>query len=373
MTTGFIQLPNTASTGNDDNITEIIDNQTYGGNMTSPVSFVQESQLEYATSIISVIVFIVGLIGNMLTLNIISNTKFRNLSSRKFLAALSVSNSLLLLTQVFNRKYVIQIFGFDARAISTTGCKTFFVMFKTAKMTSSLFVVSISVERFIAVWFPLKVKFVCVNHVVYIVIAIVYILIGSFNSVWSFSSGVIGGICHPDIVTSSIAQQHKVLLIIGSLLYSIIPLIILIFVTPFIMAKLVSGNKQRRKISQTTSTRIINRNNTHASILVLCILISYMLLVIPITIFHNVAFFKGVRAFGENDESFETFKSIAQMLEQINYAINFFLYTMVSEKFRRHLLEMFCCHKIRAMRDSTFRGLSKRTVVYTISAESTTK
>ena len=104
------------------------------------------------------IITIIGILGNSMSIIIINQKYFRKQSISLILTCLAISDSIVLLLFVFNKKFMMEFLDTDARAISQEGCVIFFWIFRTSKMTSSWFVVLISVERFIAIWFPFKSK-----------------------------------------------------------------------------------------------------------------------------------------------------------------------------------------------------------------------
>ena len=100
----------------------------------------------------------IGILGNSMSIIIINQKYFRKQSISLILSCVAISDSMVLLLFVFNKKFMMEFLDRDARAISQEGCVIFFWIFRTSKMTSSWFVVLISIERFIAVWFPFKSK-----------------------------------------------------------------------------------------------------------------------------------------------------------------------------------------------------------------------
>lgn len=122
---------------------------------------------------------VIGLFGNSLTIATMVSKEFRNLTSRYILICLALSDTTLILTQPFNKLFVRKLLGYDVRAISDVGCKTFFHIFKTAKMTSSWLIVLLCFERFVAVVIPLKAKSIITKKTIFAMIALDYIFIGT--------------------------------------------------------------------------------------------------------------------------------------------------------------------------------------------------
>lgn len=302
-------------------------------------------------------VFLVtGLFGNIFTIVTMASSRFQHLTSRYILIFLAISDTVLLVTQPFNKLWVMKLLGTDLRALSRTSCKAFFIIFKSAKMTSSWLVVLLCFERFIAVVFPLKAKTIIRKRLIFPVIALDYIIMFTYNSVWHFSSDVVNGICKPDVPS----LKHKVFVTIGTTFYSLIPTALLMIFTPQIIVRLVRQSKVRRHLStRMGSGRPVPQNMSikskkekemvRASIMVLGVMIAYIVLIIPITTVHLYAFTAGVSAFDTGSLGFFIYREIAQTLEQINYAINFFFYVLCSYAFRQRVNEILCCLSFRTL------------------------
>ncbi|XP_045215467.2 leukotriene B4 receptor 1-like [Mercenaria mercenaria] len=323
---------------------------------------------------------ITGLFGNTFTIVTMASRRFQHLTSRYILIFLAISDTVLLITQPFNKLWVIKLLGTDLRALSTASCKAFFVIFRSAKMTSSWLVVMLCFERFVAVVFPLKAKTIIRKRFLLPAVAADYIANFVYNSVWSFSSGVVGGICKPDLPS----LRHKYFVIIGCTFYSFIPTVLLIIFTPQIIVRLVRQAKFRRQLSKVASTSKSMKTSVNAtvssrskqeeemmraSIMVLGVMIAYIVLIIPITTVHLYSFAAGVSAFDENSYGFFIYREVAQMLEQINYAVNFFFYVLCSSAFRGRVKELLCFSECRAKNPKSRQGNS-RTSSLKLSAES---
>ncbi|KAH3842963.1 growth hormone secretagogue receptor type 1-like [Dreissena polymorpha] len=318
--------------------------------------------------IIQPLFLVVGVTGNMLTVVTMISFRFKDLTSRYILLFLSFSDSVLLITQPLNKFFVIKQFGMDLRALSSLSCKIFFVIFRSAKMTSSWLVVLLCFERYVAVVFPLKAKFILRKNYILAAIVLDYVIITTYNSIWHFSSGIQGGICKPDLPS----LQQSVFVTIGVTFYSFIPTIILLVLTPQIVFRLFRHAKMRQALkgnlsSAPNSSMSANKKqidtNLKASVMVIGVLISYVILVIPISTVHIYSFTAGFSAFDANSVAFFVFREISQILEQINYAINFFIYVVCSRQFRQRLNEILRCSPHRPSKE-----FSKRRAIDSISA-----
>jgi hypothetical protein len=108
------------------------------------------------------------------------------------------------------------------------------------------------------------------------------------------------------------------------------------------------GKSVRKSTSSDTS---------RTTIMLVGVMVAYILLISPVTALHMSAFFLRLNAFGSNSLGFQVFKEVCQILEQMNYAINFYLYVLTSSLFRIGLKKLFFCR----CRKRLSRGMSGKT------------
>lgn len=347
MTSALPQSPNTTEPpsllGNCSDLA--CANSTSGD--TAPTLQTAIDIISYINYFLLPVLLVLGLTGNTLTVIIMQTKRYTHLTSRLFLIALALSDSFLLLTQPFNKDFVLTLLGTDLRALSNVGCKAFFVIFKTAKMSSSWFLVFICWERFVAVWFPLKAKMICTKRVALVLILAVYVIILTYTSVWSYASQITqDGICHPDVYDKknpAEVSRFGTFLLGGLSIYSMIPMCFLVTMTPMIAFKLTRQSQKRKSMIGKSAKKSTAQDTNRTTIMLVGVMVAYILLISPVTALHMSAFFLRVNAFGSNALGFLVFKEVSQILEQINYAINFFLYVLTSNMFRQGLNEIFQC------------------------------
>ncbi|XP_062604865.1 neuromedin-U receptor 2-like [Saccostrea cucullata] len=309
--------------------------------------------LSYTNYVLLPLLLVLGLTGNTLTVIIMQTKRYSHLTSRLFLIALALSDSVLLLTQPLNKNFVLMYLGTDLRALSSIGCKAFFVIFKTAKMSSSWFLVFICWERFVAVWFPLKAKIICTKRVAVALIVLVYVFILTYTSIWSYASQITkNNICHPDVYDKSDpyeVSRFGTFLLGGLSIYSLIPMCFLVTMTPLISIKLSrQGRKRKSMMGKSVRRKTASQDTNRTTVMLVGVMVAYILLISPVTALHMSAFFLRLNAFGSNALGFLVFKEVSQILEQLNYAINFFLYVLTSSMFRNGLEELFGCRNSKS-------------------------
>ncbi|XP_013390936.1 QRFP-like peptide receptor [Lingula anatina] len=293
---------------------------------------------------------ITGLTGNTFTILIMSGKQFQKMTISTLLIALSVSDSLLVVMAPFNKKWFQQMIGVDVRSFSLFSCKVFFWFWRMAKMTSSWFVVIVAIERFIAVWFPLKVRTLCTKRNARIALALDYICIGAFNFAWVWVADNLtpSGTCSPNYAPSPEFKTVTVGFIwVGSFVYSVIPTAILLVLTSLIIGRLYSQRRVRRALSITSDksqSSLKNKDNTNKSTaLLLGVAIAFLVLVNPIATAHIVTVITDRKIFETDEPGFQVYREIASLLESANYSINFFIYVIWNQQYRQRFLSMVSC------------------------------
>ncbi|XP_045215293.2 leukotriene B4 receptor 1-like [Mercenaria mercenaria] len=346
----------------DVNLTDFFPNDVELNTTNSTVSPPKQSFAELQNSfyvasyVLTPIFLVIGLFGNGVTIFTMASKSFSNMTSRYILIALALSDTTLLLTQPFNKLFLRKLIGYDVRAMSDIGCKAFFHIFKTGKMTSSWLIVILCFERFVAVVFPFKTKTIITKKSILALIAIDYIFIVTYNGVWTFSSIIVDGTCKPDVTYPETKEKYRDFLLAGSSFYSLIPMIIMAILTPVIVIKLLLQRRKRKHLAGAAGDKA-DSETIRISAMLIGIVVAYVALVLPITIVHNLAFWRNVSAFDVNTRGFFILREVAQIFEQLNYSINFFLYVLCSSKFRGRVIELLglskCVERARAQSTSS--------------------
>lgn len=286
-------------------------------------------------------VLAMGLVGNILSLLVMVKHKWGGDSNttRLILINLAISDTIMIITHLFNQKFTVDLLNTDIRAISEFGCKAFFVFYRSSKMASSWFVVGICFERFIAVTYPFKVKDIITPIRTKFYILINYTVMIAFNSVYSFTNGIKNGRCKSYLGVKK-ETMYQSFVMAELITYMICPIILLNIFTPFIIKCLIQHQQHQRTLTNNMS---MNGRNGRPNIdlmrntaCLLTIVLAYIILLSPMAIFKQLDYWHGL-----DEQTSFLFKEISQRLEQLNYAINFFLYICSSMKFRHCLKELF--------------------------------
>ena len=309
---------------------------------------------------------VVGVTGNCMSVIIMRRPSFRAMTMGHVLISLAVSDTTLILMFPFNKTFIMDLLGLDVRGISYYGCKFFFWLWRTAKMTSSWLVVIISLERAVAVLLPLKAHQINSSRNILIAIFTNYFVISLFNMIWQvFSDRTVGGFCVPNIPTQPRYAKHAAgFVLAGTVLYSIIPAIIIILLNIAIISSLVSQRNKRAQLEAKGSrTKKSESQARQATAMLVAVAVAFVIMVVPISITHCVSLALGKNIFRTTDLKMSILREITQLMEQLNYSINFFMYVLCSEKFRKELRQIFCKEKRKPIsRETSMTGVSTLSV-----------
>lgn len=258
---------------------------------------------------------VVSLTGNSLTIIVMLSKTFWNSPCSPFLVALAISDSTYSMVIPFSNIFFRQLVGFDIRALTESGCHIFFIFHKASKITSSWFIVAICIERFIAVWFPLKTNSICKRRNLLLVVLTIYLAVYIFTGVWTFSTMIINGVCVPNYATPDTAVLARAFLVAGSMVFALIPASILIILTPATCYKLFKHQAKRMKLSVTHSNTGAsnNRRASQTTVMLLGVTIAYIILVTPTCILHNICFSLNISLYETKDLTMSIARAVIQV------------------------------------------------------------
>lgn len=305
-----------------------------------------KSVMYWIEIILELCVLVAGVTGNLLSQVVMVKKKWRGecRTTRCILVSLAMSDNIMLLTHVFNQSSTWHLLGTDLRALSSFGCKTFYVLYHSSKMTSSWFVVGLCFERLIAVTCPFKANEIITPLKLSVSISLNYIIIITYNSVFSFATGIRNDQCIKDNYNSNNEQTYKAFLLTSLFIYIIVPMLLLLIFTPFIVHKLIQHYNRQKNLSKSFDGD--RKNNRHLNSLIrntaclLSVIIGYIILLTPMAVFQQLLYWQQIQKQPLLDF---VLKKVAQRLEQLNYAVNFFLYICTSPQFRAGLKELCGC------------------------------
>jgi hypothetical protein len=316
---------------------------------------------------VTLIIVLFGLFGNASIIGIMCfNKSFLKLTTTIYLIALAISDSFVL---VFENLiiWIDFLIKSDGEKIQTiTDCKIYYIYY-VAKTVSAWLIVSICVDRFLIVYFPLMTtkyltKKITIMRI--IILTIISILI-NLHYVILIKAPIN---FEYDCVSVGLGSywNEKIWPIINTLLYSVIPSLLLLGFYILIIYKLAKMKKKLEKVHNHQITEIkqylkVINSHKQLNITVFTICLSFFILTLPsniYTILNNQIILNGDN-YHENFYHNKTVNNIEflktrnniqkvllidRVLEQlmnVYHAINFILYILTSTVFRKEIANVF--------------------------------
>ncbi len=335
--------------------------------MTTQASHVFSEMLEgsvetdlpysYAINVIDYTEAVIGLIFGT-SLNIMAAIVFRRPNIKnKSVSIYLFFVAILDLIHSFNKhinNFILYTFAITVNKLNSFMCKIWYFTHFSSRMASALVLTCITIERFISVFFPTKVKLICKPHFPKVFISFIILISMCLNvSFLIFSRLIIytddegketSRYCVNYDYNGDFDIYHQVILkVMNLLLYSFVPAIIMLLCSVGIIAKLakymakrqemISGENVGSKVSSTTIMLVVNA-------------IAFSLLTLPESMYHLFPVTSDLIGFEKNkshDYYLHAFvTTFLSFLVTINHSMNFLLYCISGRTFRNEFLAVCC-------------------------------
>lgn len=300
--------------------------------------------------ILTYIVGAFGIVGNVLNIIILSHHGFKE-STNIMLVSLSISDLLFVVIQCFSRvMYVARLYDYY---IYDTVLSMYFVYFvfmhQIALNMSILQVTVISLERFVAVWFPFKVSHIFTARNVIIIILILFFINFAlyfpcnfyYTYRWAYARNktfLYADFQYTEFFLSRV-EVFNSYAVYSSLLMNI-PLAILVICTVLIILKLVKARENLKKMTSAAPDSMKSRDKKAVRMLLtICIVaIGFFVPTSGIDIYMWLT--------TEGLQQTRYFRDVLVAVEGLAYqmcsSINFVIYVTMSSKFAKTYRELFC-------------------------------
>ncbi|CAG2218003.1 unnamed protein product [Mytilus edulis] len=328
-------------------------------------------QLEEITQwiwrIISPIIFIVGVFGNIGIIIVLCRMKQWKNITYNFLFILSVSDTTVLITGLV-RRWILATFDFDIRTISDVGCKLDVFMIYFSMHVSSWILVSITVERFVKTRFPLQYRTAKFSSLLKIVLIVPMLMSFAIDGHLFINNGLMKVqneyICN-NTSPASFNFEENYYVVIDLVWLSLLPFILMFIMNIFIGQTLRSSGRLRGLFMRSKEYRKRNiRSSKRLTQMLFFISIYFLITTLPISIFNAVDSFTTSTTTLISAQRGLT-KAILYLFQFSNYGINFYIYVNINETFKRNLPKI-CNRNIfsRRRRTSTQQNsISTRTTL----------
>ncbi|KAL4228110.1 hypothetical protein ACF0H5_013545 [Mactra antiquata] len=295
------------------------------------------------------IITLIGVIGSILSLIVLFQKNLRNSTTSIVLIGLAFSDLAFLVTNMIRKSSCI-IRSHDANLANEINATTFFYMFylKTSfSRVSTLIVLLISVERLVAVAFPLSVKTVVTKGRMIASVVLCYVITFGMLAVLppQYTYKYIRGKAY--IWQTKFALENAKSLKVYNeyflpITFRYIPVLVVLGIN-IVIVYLIKGSKRFRESSTKQDPRKKDEQRKITRMLLVVSLI-YLICLLP----GNILLFcssviDGFQFFGTYRNLFNVLSDLCLLFEIINSSVNFIIYMFLNRNFYETYVGLFCC------------------------------
>ncbi|CAH1800929.1 unnamed protein product [Owenia fusiformis] len=328
-----------------------------------------EDYVEYQIGIalwkyMSPVVIVLGVIGNILSFLVTTFTSMKQANMSIYLSALAVFDTGALIVGL-GQAWILHLFKFDIREAHEWACKIH-VFFTYLFIDLSVWMlVSVTIDRVIFVYLPLRARSICTRRNAIIVINLIVLFMVGINCNLMFTLGERGNFnCY---YLKGFVKFHTLYWPwIQASVSSLVPFAILIVCNMLIIIQLLRVRNNRRKKLNVSNS---NKDDKTRSMTIMLVMISVLFLCFTAPISVDIIIKLSKRAntverapttLAEQARSVLS-SAIVHMLMYLNSALNFVMYCLSGKKFRDSLKELLCrkkticggCMRLSSSQDAT--------------------
>ena len=293
------------------------------------------------------IIFVVGMLGNLLTYLVFTRSRFRKVPSVPYLSGIAVADSGFLFTYFLNSlTYVYNLPIMSQMGVCQFGMFANYVCL----FLSMWYSVAVVVEKFISVYWPLKKVSLCtVFRAKVVLVSIAVLAIVSYSYViYFFGPEKRFGLCNP---WREFQEPYQVLMVLDCIVVFIAPLLV---ISALVLLVIIRGCEYYRissasdfgprANSSSSSSQTTLRPTEMIFSLVALILITHF----PNSVVRIIGFF--TKTMGMEDRmKFMKSSSVVRQIHLTSFAVKFLVYLFVSRSFRKHTKNLLCSGKDRVV------------------------
>ena len=316
---------------------------------------------------VSLFFVLIGLVGNALSIVVFSSGEMRKVSSNTYLLMLAISDSMYLLSVFFTKILTtLRCMFFHNTEADIFNRSVFFCKFLQYLLDlfsdySTCLILAFTVERFVAVYLPMKFKEICTVKRARLSCLVILFIVAVFIAPYHIL--FIGRYHNYNVCTVLMEHESKftILYMVEALVFRIIPVIVIAVLNVFIIVKVsrVTRDRKRRASSKTTCANNNKKNRAkkedkslQLTIMLILVSTSYVLLYIPVLV--HFVLYKLQRSkiiLTMSQDAMLIAQNYTRVLYVSGFAINFFLYTMSGRVFREQLEMILCDYNKNHARD----------------------
>ncbi|KAL8585035.1 hypothetical protein ACOMHN_043671 [Nucella lapillus] len=228
------------------------------------------------------------------------------------------------------------------------GCKVIMFLGNFFSILAGWILVAMTLERFIAVWFPLKVNRIYSKRKATIVLVTIIVLTFAFNSIFFAAMQEDAEMLLCTYTDALFSFMLNYWYWADALAYAIIPCVIILVSNTLIIVNVQMSTRRQRRLTNNfdpKSRRV--RDQQQITTMLIVISIVFLLLMLPNSVFYLVSetWKESTAPDSYARLEFHFTKQLVHMLSDFNHAVNFYLYFLSMATFRHRFLDTLLCRK----------------------------
>ncbi|KAL8559280.1 hypothetical protein ACOMHN_059971 [Nucella lapillus] len=291
----------------------------------------------------------VGLPGNFLSLVTILRMKPYSQPSL-YVALLALTDNLCLVCKLL----FIELTRYDID-LTDFGCQFLYFIGHMTSIYANWLLVMMTVERFLAIWFPLKVSSWCTRRRSVVGVCLMLLATMTLCSAYFVMTGQD---YHEGNYYCTVYEEYQDMMNfvwywVDGLMFALVPCILLTIFNTLIVVGIRRANSIQRQLTEDSTCRNKQakgqameqlRQQRQITLMLLTISVVFIILILPNCIFFICKpYWKVERSDILRWANYKCVEQFAYFLADVTHAINFFVYFFSTKKFRGRVLSMVCC------------------------------
>ena len=281
----------------------------------------------------------VGIVANILIVVVITLGHLRKSVFMTLLMFLAIADNLLLLNEVvFRMNILIYTLG-----SSLWTCRISTYLYYTMGIISSWLLVSISLERYIAVFYPLKINILCTMKRTYMTMLflVMFASVSSLPILFTCSISFENGrpICR-FIGTNAIYDTVCIFML--NLLYNVLPFALICSLNALVVKEVKSRRQFRLKFLGQTGIQSNSVNKTLLLPMMVSVCVFFAVMSFPAMTHMFIRMICRLLGHGKCMQG-TVLTVIPFLFDYLNHSMNFFLYCLTGSVFRNKFLHLLQC------------------------------
>ncbi|XP_059175675.1 QRFP-like peptide receptor [Physella acuta] len=327
-----------------DMINANIDNSD--SNMTNATDIIVPMYITVWVIFANILVFLVGVLGNLLVIIVVLCVREMKTATNLCLMNLSVADLLVLI--ICQPSSLLEFFYEEIWLIGNVMCKLVNFLESFVTVASILIILMISLERFWAVYYPLKTHTSGSRSKAMITIAVVWVIAAVAASPFLVMAHTetTPHVHKTDLVEVCVMPMvhlwERIYLVCSFVLIFVIPMLLLVFLYNMIIHKVISETMECKQMTESAKSQS-QQNRRQLVIMLVGIIVLFFVCLLP---FRILGLYQVFALSVLTPECYLNVINFCRLLVYINSAGNPIIYNIVSTKFRRafhKVLRLYCC------------------------------